>query len=392
MKVGVPKETAAGERRVALVPDNVAQLLKKQIEVIVETGAGQEAGYSNAAFTEKGAMLATRDEIYAKADVIVAANLLGRETGVLKADLGKLRQGQILIGYLNPLGNPAFADELAKTGATSFALELLPRITRAQAMDTLSSMAMVAGYKAVLLAADALPRFFPMFMTAAGTIAPARVFIVGAGVAGLQAIATARRLGAVVSAYDVRPAVKQEVESLGAKFVEMALETTAAADSGGYAKALGEEFYVKQRELMRGVLAKSDVVITTAAVPGKQAPMLITKAMVEGMPAGSVIVDLAAEQGGNCELTKAGQTVVHQTVKIFGPVNLPSTLPYHASQMFGKNVSNFLLNIVKDGQLHLDPEDEIVSESMVTRNGEVVNARVRELSGQAAAASERKNN
>jgi NAD(P) transhydrogenase subunit alpha len=279
------------------------------------------------------------------------------------------------------------AGTLAEIGVTAFALDLLPRITRAQSMDALSAMATVAGYKAVLMAADTLPRFFPMFMTAAGTVAPARVFVIGAGVAGLQAIATARRLGAVVHAYDIRPAVKLEVESLGAKFVQLEIETSASADSGGYAKAMDETFYAKQRELMLSVVAKSDVVITTASVPGKRAPVLVTKAMVEAMPPGSVIVDLAAEQGGNCELTKPGETVVHKAVTIFGPINLPSTLPYHASQMFGKNVSSFLLNMLdKEGKLDLAKDDEIVRDTMVVREGEIVNPRVRELLGKPALA------
>jgi NAD(P) transhydrogenase subunit alpha len=274
--------------------------------------------------------------------------------------------------------------ELADTGATLFALELLPRITRAQSMDILSSMATVAGYKAVLIAANELPRMFPMFMTAAGTVAPARAFIVGAGVAGLQAIATAKRLGAVVEAYDVRPAVKEQVESLGAKFVEMELETDTAEDAGGYAKELGEDFYKKQRELMTKVVAENDVVITTAAIPGKKAPILVTEDMIKGMHPGSVIVDLAAERGGNCEGTKAGETVISHDVKIVGPVNMPAMIPYHASQMYARNVTTFLQNLVKEGEVNINMEDEIIADTLITRDGDVVNGRVREALGLAA--------
>lgn len=380
MLVGIPTELARGDRRVALVPDAVPPLLKKNLEVALQAGAGTDAEYPDALYVQKGAtVLPSREELFAKADILAEVSLLTTPTAVREADIAMMRKGQVLIGFMNPLGNPEIMKELAARGVTAFALELLPRITRAQSMDALSSMATCAGYKAVLMAAETLPRFFPMFMTAAGTVTPARVFVIGAGVAGLQAIATAKRLGAVVHAYDIRPAVKQEVESLGAKFVELELETQTSADSGGYAKAMGEEFYARQRELMHSVIAKSDVVITTASVPGKKAPVLVTKAMVEAMPPGSVIVDLAAEQGGNCELTEAGETVVHQRVKIIGPVNLPSAAAYHASQMYSKNVTTFLLSIIKDGQLHLDMEDEVVREMLVTRDGEVVNARVKEL-------------
>ncbi|MDD5088361.1 MAG: Re/Si-specific NAD(P)(+) transhydrogenase subunit alpha [bacterium] len=380
MLVGIPTELARGDRRVALVPDAVPPLLKKNLEVALQAGAGTDAEYPDALYAQKGAtVLSSREELFAKADIVAEVSLLTTPDSVRKADLALMRKGQALIGFMNPLGAPAIIKDLAARGVTAFALELLPRITRAQSMDALSSMATCAGYKAVLIAAEALPRFLPMFMTAAGTVTPARVLVIGAGVAGLQAIATAKRLGALVHAYDVRPAVKQEVESLGGKFVELELETTTSADSGGYAKALGEEFYARQRELMHSVIAKSDVVITTAAVPGKKAPVLVTKAMVEAMPSGSVIVDLAAEQGGNCELTEAGETVVHQRVKIIGPVNLPSSVAYHASQMYSKNVTTFLLNIIKDGKLALDLDDEIVRETLVTRDGEVVNARVKEL-------------
>jgi NAD(P) transhydrogenase subunit alpha len=292
-----------------------------------------------------------------------------------------MRSGQVFIGMSEPLSEPGLNNDIAKRGITQFSLELLPRITRAQNMDILSSMATVAGYKSVLLAAASLPRIFPMFMTAAGTIAPARVFVVGAGVAGLQAIATAKRLGAVVSAYDVRPVVKEQVESLGAKFVELELEADDAEDKGGYAKEMDEEFYKRQREMMLRVVAENDVVITTAAIPGKKAPILVTKEMVEGMIPGSVIVDLAAERGGNCELVIPGDTTVQHGVTIIGPLNIPSTVPYHSSQMYARNVKTFLLNLVKDAQLHIDMEDEIIRDTMITRDGEIVNEHVRKLLG-----------
>jgi NAD(P) transhydrogenase subunit alpha len=292
-----------------------------------------------------------------------------------------LRSGQIVIGMADPLGAPGAVRELAATGVTAFALELIPRITRAQSMDVLSSMATIAGYKAVLLAADSLPRMFPLMTTAAGTVNPAHVFIVGVGVAGLQAISTARRLGAVVEAYDVRPAVKEQVQSVGAKFVELPLETAQAEDKGGYAKAQDEAFYRRQREMMARVVASNDVVITTAVVPGRKAPVLITGEMVRGMAAGSVVVDLAAERGGNCELTQADCVVIDQGVTILGPTNLPSTVPYHASQMYAKNITTFLLHLVKDGRVRIDPSDEITRDTLVAENGEVVNARIRQALG-----------
>jgi NAD(P) transhydrogenase subunit alpha len=382
MKLGVPKEANPADRRVALVPDTAALLKSKGIEVVVESGAGIGAEYPDDVYREKGAQVAaTRDDVFSAADVIVQINLLGTTPEMQKPDLARLHKGQVLVGFAYPLENPKLMEELAAKGVTTFALELVPRISRAQSMDALSSFATIAGYKAVLMAANKLPRMFPMMMTAAGTVYPARVFIIGAGVAGLQAIAMARRMGAVVLAYDIRPAVKQEVESLGAKFVELPLEAKDTADTGGYAKAMDDEFYRKQRELMKSVISKSDVVITTAAVPGKKAPLLVTKDMVEAMPSGSVIVDLAAEQGGNCELTQPDQTVLHKGVMILGPVNVPSTVAYHASQMFSKNISTFLLNMIKDGQLNLDLEDEIVRDTLVTRDGAVAHPRVLELLG-----------
>ena len=382
MKVGVCKETFPGERRVATIPDTVAGLIKLGLSVVIETGAGIEAGFPDSKYKEKGAdIAANRAEVFSLADIVIQVRCYGANTDAGRADLELMKPEQIIIGYSEPLSTPELAQEIANTSVTSFSMELLPRITRAQSMDTLSSMATVAGYKAVLLAAESLPKMFPMFMTAAGTIKPAKVLIIGAGVAGLQAIATAKRLGAIVSAYDVRPAVKEQVESLGGRFVEMELESENAEGSGGYARAMSEEFYRKQREFMAKVVAENDVVITTAAVPGKKAPLLVTAEMVRGMAAGSVIVDLAAERGGNCELTKAGEKVMTEGVTILAPVNLPSTVPYHASQMYAKNLFTLLKHLTKDGKLELDLSDEITREMLVTRDGEVVQPRVRELLG-----------
>jgi NAD(P) transhydrogenase subunit alpha len=379
--IGVPKETFPGETRVGLVP-NILNLFKRLgAEIIVETGAGLAAGIVDKDFEDKGSRIASRDEVFSQSDVIVQVRTYGANPEAGKADLTQLKKGQIVIGFGEPLAEAELAKEFSQTGSTLFALELLPRITRAQSMDVLSSMATVAGYKAVLIAANELPRMFPMMMTAAGTVAPAKVLVIGAGVAGLQAIASAKRHGAVVSAYDVRPAVKEQVESLGAKFVEMELETAGAEDKGGYAKEMGEEFIKKQRELMTRVVAENDVVITTAAVPGKKSPILVTEEMVKGMQPGSIIVDLAAERGGNCELTKAGETVVCNNVKIIGPTNMPAMVAFHASQMYARNVTTFLQNMVKDGEITLNMEDEIISDTMVTRDGDVVNPRVREVLG-----------
>jgi NAD(P) transhydrogenase subunit alpha len=380
--VGVPKETFEGERRVALVPIAVAHLKKAKLDVVIETGAGIAAGFTDSAYQEAGAtVLPSRAEVFAQADIIAQVRAFGANPDGWKADLELSRKGQTLVAMMDPLGTPEPATEAAKKGIVAFALELVPRITRAQAMDVLSSQANLAGYKAVLLAADALPKIFPMMMTAAGTITPSRVFVIGAGVAGLQAIATARRLGGVVSAYDVRPAVKEQVESLGARFVELPIPAEHAQDAGGYAKALGAEFYKKQAELMASVLAESDVVITTAAVPGQKAPILVTRAQVEQMQPGAVIVDIAAERGGNCELTKPGETVVHNGVVVIGPLNIPSALAYHASQLYARNVATFLTNLVKEEQIRLDVDDEIVQETLVTADGEVVNSRIREKLG-----------
>jgi NAD(P) transhydrogenase subunit alpha len=376
--VGIPRETFPGERRVGLTPRHCDALRKSQMECVLEHSAGLEAGFSDSLYETRGTRLASRTEVFAEADAIVQVRCLGANPEVGRSDLPLLRRGQILIGMGEPLTALREDAAIAETGASLFALELVPRITRAQSMDVLSSMATVAGYRAVLIAADALPKMFPMLMTAAGTITPAKVFVLGVGVAGLQAIATAKRLGAVVSAYDVRPAVKEQVESVGAKFVVLDLDAKGAEGSGGYAKAMGEDFYRRQRELLTEVLREQDVVITTAAVPGKKAPVLVTAEMAAAMPNGSVIVDIAAERGGNCELTRAGERIVHGGVTILGPTNLPSYVPFHASQMFASNVSTFLKLLVKDGALQMNLEDEIIRETLVTHEGQIVNARVRE--------------
>jgi NAD(P) transhydrogenase subunit alpha len=382
MKIGVVKETYPGEQRVALVPSVLPSLLKGGMEAIIESKAGEQAGYPDEAYIEKGGTIAdSRGQVFEISDFILQVRLLGSNPNEGKVDLPSLRKGQMLVGIAEALGNPQSVKELAAREVTAFALELMPRITRAQSMDVLSSMGTVAGYKAVLMAANTLPKMFPMLMTAAGTVTPAKVLILGAGVAGLQAISVARRLGASVQAYDIRPAVKEQILSLGAKFVELPLETGDAEDKGGYAKAQDEAFYKKQRELLGQVIATSDVVITTAAVPGKKAPILITAEMVSGMAPGSVIVDLAADGGGNCELTKPGETIVAHGVTIHGPENLSSTVPYHASQMYAKNVATFLLHLVKKGEVTLDMNDEITKETMMTQNGEVVQPRIREVLG-----------
>lgn len=382
MIVGVLRETYPGEHRVALVPAVLPSLKKGGMDVMVESKAGEQAGYPDSAYVEKGATIASsRAQVFEKADCVVQVRLLGANLTEGQADLTGFRKGQILVGMAEALTAPQSVQDLASLEVMAFALELMPRITRAQSMDILSSMGTVAGYKAVLIAASSLPKMFPMLMTAAGTVTPAKVLIIGAGVAGLQAISVAKRLGAAVEAYDIRPAVKEQILSLGAKFVELPLETGAAEDKGGYAKAQDETFYKKQRELLGKVIATSDVVISTAAVPGKKAPILITAEMVGAMAPGSVIVDLAAERGGNCELTKSGHTIVMHGVTIHGPENLSSTVPFHASQMYAKNVATFLLHLVKKGEIQIDMNDEITKETMLTRNGEVVQPRIREVLG-----------
>ena len=388
MIVGVPRETYPGERRVALVPAALANLAKAGLQVLVEPAAGAAAGYPDTEYSDKGAKIAaSRAEVFAQAEIITQVLCDGANDKTGQADLPMLRSGQILVGFLRPLGSLQILQELAATGVSSFAVELMPRTTRAQSMDALSSMATMSGYKAVILAADTLPRIFPMLTTAAGTITPGRVLIIGVGVAGLQAIATARRLGAVTSAYDMRPAAKEQVLSLGGRFVELPIEAKDAQDERGYGTAQGEEFYRKQRDLLGDAVAANDVVITAAVIPGKKAPILVTKEMVARMLPGSVIVDLAAERGGNCELTRAGETVVEHGVTIIGKTNLASTVPYHASQMYARNLSAFLLNMVKDGKFQFNEADEIHRETLLTRDGEIVNARVREFLGLPALAA-----
>jgi NAD(P) transhydrogenase subunit alpha len=380
MIVGIPKESFPGERRVAIVPSVIPSLLKAGFEVVVESGAGDSASYPDAEYVGKGGkILRERAEVFKAADVVLQVLCYGSNDVTGKADLPLLRPGQVLIGFLRPLGSAETVQEIAATGVAAFSIELMPRTTRAQSMDALSSMATICGYKAVLLAADRLPRLFPMLTTAAGTITPARVFIIGAGVVGLQAIATARRLGAVASAYDMRPAAKEQVQSLGGRFVELPVEAQDAQDSRGYARAQDESFYRRQRELLGRVVAESDVVITAAVIPGKRAPLLVTRDMVEKMAPGSVIVDVAAERGGNCELTKANQVVVEHDVTILGYINLASTVPYHASQLYARNVAAFLAHLTKDCKIEIDTSDEITRETLVTEGGEIVNTRVREF-------------
>jgi NAD(P) transhydrogenase subunit alpha len=379
MKIGVPRESWPGEHRVALTPTAAAALRKAGLEIAVERDAGTAAGFPPTAYETAGAAIADRDGVFGSADILL-------QVRAIPAEPARLRRGQTVIGFADPLGSPDEVRALAQAGVTAFSMELMPRITRAQSMDALSSMATIAGYKGVLMAADHLPRMFPMLMTAAGTLTAARVFVVGAGVAGLQAIATAKRLGAKVEAYDVRPAVKEQVQSLGARFVEMALETTDAEDRGGYAKAQDESFYRRQREMMLKVVAGNDVVVTTALIPGKKAPTLVTREMVEGMAPGSVVVDLAAERGGNCELTRPDEVVVHKGVTILGPSNPPALVPNHASQMYARNITTFLTHLLgRDGaskpSLALDLSDEITRETLLTRDGAVVHGRVNELLG-----------
>lgn len=369
MVVSVPKETAPNEQRVGLVPELVPKLTKAGLDVVVQSGAGISAGFLDAAYVEKGARLEA--EVFDKADVILKVQPPTIE------EIARMKEGSILIGFLQPYTNATGIKALAARKVTAFSMELMPRITRAQPMDTLSAMSTIAGYKAVLIAACRLPKFFPLLMTAAGTITPARVFVIGAGVAGLQAIGTAKRLGAVVEAYDTRPAVKEQVESLGARFAELGLETKDAEDKGGYAKTQSEEFYRKQQEMMAKYVTNADVVIPTALVPGQRAPVLITEEMVRGMRPGSVIVDLAAEQGGNCALTEPGQEIVRHGVVIIGPMNLPSTVPFHASEMYARTVTNYLAHLLKEGRLHLNLEDELTRGPLVTYQGEVLHEAVK---------------
>ncbi len=379
MKVAVPKETFPGENRVALVPAHLATLKKAGLEVLVQRGAGVAAGFPDQQYEQQGAILVdSRAQAIGQADIVATVRAFGGNVGAEADDPANFRSGQSWIGFCDPLGEPASLQTAAGSGLSVYAMELIPRTTRAQSMDALSSMAMVAGYKAVLLGAVELPKMFPMMMTAAGTVSPAKVFVMGAGVAGLQAIATARRLGAVVLAYDVRPVAKQEVESLGARFLELPLETKDAQTAGGYARVQDEAFLQRQRELTRQALADQDMVVTTAAVPGKKAPTLITREMLEAMPPGSVLVDLAAERGGNCELTQPGETVVHGGVTILGPVNLPSSIPHHASQLYSKNVSTLVLHLLKQGFPSVNLGDDVIDATLAVHNGEIRNITVRE--------------
>jgi NAD(P) transhydrogenase subunit alpha len=381
MILGVLKETFPGERRVALTPKVIPTLKKTGIDILVERSAGDESGFPDSTYEQSGATLATRSDVIEKSVILAQVRVGATEVVGATACLPAVpyRQGQLIIGLADPLTKNPNLQHIAETSAVLFSLELLPRITRAQTMDVLSSQATVAGYKAVLLAANALPKMFPMLTTAAGTLAPAKVLVIGAGVAGLQAIATARRLGAVVSGYDVRPAVKEQVESLGARFI--VLDISGGEGAGGYAKAMDEAFYKKQRELLTQVIKEQDVVITTAAVPGAKAPTLVTSDMVHAMAPGSVILDLAAERGGNCELTKPGETVNENGVQVLGPLNLPSSIPNHASQMYAKNVTAFLALLVKKGELKIDTTDEIIRETLVTQNGQITHAKVRQAQG-----------
>jgi len=377
--IGVPKESYPGERRVALVPAVLPTLAKAGFEVHIESGAGVNAGYPDSQYAEKGGkIVADRAAVFAAADVITQLLCYGSNDITGKQDVPLYRRGQILVGFLRPFGTREIVEEIAHAGVTSFAVELMPRSTRAQSMDALSSMGTICGYKAILVAADCHPRLFPMLTTAAGTITPARVFVIGCGVAGLQAIATARRLGAVVSAYDLRPAVKEQVQSLGGRFVELPIEAKDAQDARGYARAQDEDFYRRQRELLGKVVQESDVVIAAAVVPGKKSPVLVTEDMVKGMAPGSVILDLASERGGNCELTETGRIVVKDGVTIIGTINVASGVPYHASMLYARNLTAFLTYLTKDQKVNLNLEDEIVRETLLTNGGEIVQPRVRE--------------
>ncbi|MDB9454702.1 Re/Si-specific NAD(P)(+) transhydrogenase subunit alpha [Dolichospermum circinale] len=377
MKIAVAKEIEICERRVALIPETVAKLVKQGLEVFVEAGAGEKAFFTDADYETAGAkIISDSAQLWSEADILLKVSPpQTREDGRTEIEL--LKPESVLISFLNPLGNPVIAQQLANRQITALSMELIPRSTRAQSMDALSSQASLAGYKAVLIAAAALPKYFPMLTTAAGTIAPAKVFIMGAGVAGLQAIATARRLGAVVEAFDIRPAVKEEVQSLGAKFVEVKLEEETVA-AGGYAKEISEDSKKRTQELVASHVKNADIVITTAQVPGRQAPRLVTEEMVAQMKPGSVIVDLAAEQGGNCACTEAGKDIIWNGVTIIGPINLPSSMPVHASQLYAKNVTSLMQLLIKDKALEINFGDDIVDAACVTHGGEIRNQRVKD--------------
>lgn len=391
MNIGIPKETYPDEQRVALIPPVVSRLAAAGFSILIQKSAGEPAGFSDEDYQAKGAVIVPdRQSLFGRSDFIFLVHALDEEGKINPADLEMMHPGQILISLLNPLAFPDVAETLALRGVDAFALELIPRIARAQSMDVLSSMATIAGYKAILLAADHLPRLFPLMMTAAGTLLPAKVFVIGAGVAGLQAIATARRLGAVIQAWDVRPAAREQVESLGASFVEFPMESADSETSGGYARTMDDVFYKRQRELMTPVIVESHVVVTSAAVFGSRAPILITEDMVRRMQPGAVIVDLVGEQGGNCELTEACKMIVRHDVTIISPANLAATVPYHASQMFANNLANFVLHLTGRGKTppaDFDREDQIVRGTMITRGGEVVHSAVKKLLDERGSAS-----
>jgi NAD(P) transhydrogenase subunit alpha len=372
MNVSVPKETIPGERRVALVPELIPKLTRGGLNVLIEAGAGLDAGFSDRQYLDRGASV--------KAEVLGEAEIVLKVRPPTLEEATHLHEDSTLIGLLEPYTSGAHFQILAERKVAAFAMELIPRIARAQPMDALSAMSTIAGYKAVLLAANHFPKFFPLLMTAAGTIPPARVFVIGAGVAGLEAIGTAKRLGAVVEAYDTRQAVKEEVESVGAKFIELDLPTGEAEEKGSYARAESQEFYRRQQELMSAHVGSADVVITAALVRGQHAPILITEEMVRSMRQGSVIVDLASDQGGNCALTEPGRDVVKHGVTILGPTNLPSSMPFHASEMYARTVSHFLMHLLRDGKIHVDSSDEITRATLMTYNGEIVNDALRQRS------------
>ncbi|PKN17426.1 MAG: NAD(P)(+) transhydrogenase (Re/Si-specific) subunit alpha [Deltaproteobacteria bacterium HGW-Deltaproteobacteria-6] len=383
MNIGITKEMYPGEQRVAVIPQVIPRLTAAGFTVLMEEGAGRLSGFTDQDYRARGAAIVSdRQIVFDQSDYIFQVHALNREGMIDEDDLSLMHEGQVLIGLLNPLGAPTSVKALADHMVTAFALELMPRIARAQSMDVLSSMASIAGYKAIILAADHLPRLFPLLMTAAGTILPAHVFIIGAGVAGLQAIATARRLGALVQAWDIRGAAKEQVESLGAKFLDLPAEAQDAETGGGYARAMDEAFYLRQRELMTKAIMESNVVVTSAAVFGSKAPILITEEMVQRMSPGTVIIDLAGEQGGNCELTESCKIVLKHDVTIIAPENLASTVPYHASQMFANNVVNFILHLTGNGKIlpaNFNLDDQIIRETMITRDGRVIHPAVNKL-------------
>jgi NAD(P) transhydrogenase subunit alpha len=372
MKIGVAKESFPGEKRVSITPASIPNLKKLGLEVVVQSGAGLSAGYEDSAYADKGAQIVpTRHEAFAS-DLVVQVRAAGENPHAGSEDIPLIRQGQIIVASCDALSSLPQIEPIAKTGATLFALELIPRITRAQSMDILSSQATIAGYRAVLMGAMELHKIFPMMMTAAGTLSAAKVFVLGAGVAGLQAIATAKKLGAIVYAYDLRPACREQVESLGGKFVTLEIDSGSSEDKGGYAKAMDEAFYHRQREELAKTVAQCDVVITTAAIPGKRSPLLVTSHAVRAMQPGSVIIDLAAQRGGNCELTRADERVVDSGVVILGPTNIVSDAAYHASSMFSNNATKFLQNLIKEGKPNIRMEDEIIRDTLVTHHGSVV--------------------